>query len=93
MGILFSRKFPIDSSCVKKSEKKYLTKGHFDCIYGIYTVMTREFLKPFRGYLRRMDSPEAREKEIKMQRPKGQATTRVLIFIIVLILIVLFFLG
>jgi hypothetical protein len=40
-----------------------------------------------------MDRSEARKKELKMRRPKGQVTTRVLIFIVVLILIVLFFMG
>jgi hypothetical protein len=35
----------------------------------------------------------AEDKELKMQRPKGYATTRILIFVIALILIVLFFLS
>jgi len=40
-----------------------------------------------------MEKTEDEEKESKMQGPKGQATTRALIFVIVVILIMLFFLG
>jgi hypothetical protein len=40
-----------------------------------------------------MDRAGAEDKELKMQKPKGQATTKALIFIIVLILIAFFFLG
>ena len=40
-----------------------------------------------------MEKAEAKDKELKMQRLKGQTTTRALIFVIALVLIVLFFLG
>jgi hypothetical protein len=40
-----------------------------------------------------MEKREAEHEEMKVQKTKGQATTRALIFVIVLILIMLFFLG
>lgn len=43
--------------------------------------------------MRWVDSAENEEKELKMQKPGGQATTNALVFVIVVILIVLIFLG
>lgn len=46
-----------------------------------------------RGDLKWTEKTEDEEKESKIQRHKGQATTRALIFVIVVIFIMLFFLG
>jgi hypothetical protein len=51
-----------------------------------------KLLRFFRGNLRWMEEIETVDKELKMKKPKGYATIKILLFIIALILIVLFFL-
>ena len=70
-----------------------MTKGVPNCIYGIYTVMTQEVLSFFQRVFEVDGRVSTLDKELKMKRPKGYATLKVLLFVIALILVVLFFLA